>query len=120
MPETLPFSAMTRFGCSQWRMMTPFGGEILLELGSVHVLLAAPVADGHLFGAEQLGLHGGVDRRHAAADDDDAPTDRQFGEVGRLAQFGDEIDGVGDARSILAFARSALTPPSPMPRNTAS
>ena len=51
--------------------------EILLEVRGVHVLLAAPVADRHLLGAEQLGLHGGVDRRHAAADDDDAAADRQ-------------------------------------------
>ena len=53
------------------------GGQILLELRGVHVLLAAAVADRHLLGAEQLRLHRGVDRRHAAADDDDAAADRQ-------------------------------------------
>ncbi|MGT2466894.1 hypothetical protein ACVOMV_21090 [Mesorhizobium atlanticum] len=37
------------------------GGQILLELRSIHVLLAAPAADRHLFGAEQLRLHGGID-----------------------------------------------------------
>ncbi|MNF13708.1 hypothetical protein D3C80_2156470 [compost metagenome] len=61
------------------------------------MLLAAAVADRHLLSTQQLGLHGGVDRRHAAADDDDTAPDRQAGEVTRLAQGGDEIDGVGDA-----------------------
>ena len=78
MPVTLPPSARTRFGCQPVADGDALGGrEILLELGGVHVLLAAAVADGHLLGAEQLGLHGGVDRRHAAADDDDAAADRQ-------------------------------------------
>ena len=79
MPATLPSSAMTALRLQPVADDDAVGGgQILLELGGVHVLLAAAVADRHLLGAEQLRLHGGVDRRHAAADDDDAAADRQM------------------------------------------
>jgi hypothetical protein len=45
-------------------------GQFLLIERGVHVLLAAAVGHGNLLGAQQLGLHGGIDRGHAAADDD--------------------------------------------------
>ena len=79
------------------------GGQILLEAGGVHVLLAAAVTDRHLFGAEQLGLHGSIHRRHAAADDDDAAPDRQAGKIAGLTQLGNEVDRVGDAIGIFAI-----------------
>ncbi len=79
------------------------GGEVLLEGRGIHVLLAAAVADRHLFRAEEPGLNGRVDGRHAAADDDDAPADRDGGLVRRLPQFRNEIDGVDDARKVFAF-----------------
>ncbi|ENN89851.1 hypothetical protein RHSP_80435 [Rhizobium freirei PRF 81] len=79
------------------------GGQILLELGGVHVLLAAAIADRHLFGAEQLGLHGRVDRGHAAAENDDAAADGDVGLAAGLAQLGDVGDSIGDAIEVLAF-----------------
>ena len=79
------------------------GGQILFEFGSVHVLLATPVADRHLLGAKQFRLHRGVDRRHAAADDNDAAANRQAGEIAGLAQFGNELHRVGDAVGVLAI-----------------
>ena len=68
------------------------GGELLLVAAGAHPRPLAAVDDRHLLGAELLRLHAGVDRGHAAADDDDAPADRQRGEVRRLAQLGDEVD----------------------------
>ena len=46
--------------------------------GWPHVLRPAPVDHGHVLRAEPLALHRDVDRRHAAADHDDAPADRQL------------------------------------------
>ena len=78
-------------------------GKILLEFRRVHMVLAAPVADRHLLGAEQLRLNGRIDRRHAAADDDDAAPDFQRRKVRSLAKLGDELDGVLDAVGVLAL-----------------
>src|SRR5579883_1347996 len=71
-------------------------GKLLLVAARLHLLLAASIDDRHQFGAEPLALHRDVDRRHAAADHDDAAADRQFRQVFRLAQLGDVLDGVDD------------------------
>ena len=39
-------------------------------------------------------MHGGVDRRHAAADHHDAAADRQRGKILGLPEAGDVVDGV--------------------------
>ena len=72
------------------------------------MLLPAAVADRHLLGAEQLRLHRRVDRRHAAADDHDAPADRQRGEILGLAKVGDELDRVVDAVGVLAVGAKRI------------
>ena len=66
------------------------------------VLGAAPIDHAHVFRAEELALHGGVDGSHAAADDDDAPADRQRRRVARRTQLGDEVDRVAHAGEVLA------------------
>ena len=71
------------------------------------MLLAAPIDDGHVLGAEQLGLHGDVDRGHAAADHHDAAADRQRRRVLGLPQRGDEVDRVLDALGVLALGAPA-------------
>ncbi len=83
-------------------------GEILLELGSIHVLLAAPVADRHFLRAKQLRLHGGVDGRHAAANDDDAAADRQLRQILSLPKDGDELDGILDAVALLTLGAQGI------------
>ena len=80
------------------------GRQILLELRGVHLLLAAAVADRHLLRAEQLRLHGGIDRRHAAADDHDAAADGQRAKIPRLTKGRDELDRVLDALGLLALS----------------
>ncbi len=78
-------------------------GDILLVAARLHLLLAAAIDDRHLLRAQQLRLHRRVDRRHAAADDDDAPADRQAGQIGGLPQFGDPANRVGAAGDFLLF-----------------
>ena len=77
--------------------------QLLLPEARLHLRLAAAIDDRHLLGAEQLRLHGGVDRRHAAADHHDAAADRQRREIVRLAQLGDPVDRVDGAARALAF-----------------
>ncbi len=67
------------------------------------MLLAAPVAHRHLFGAEKLGLNGGIHRRHAAADDDDAAADRNISLRFRLTEVGDELHSIDHAEFVRAF-----------------
>ena len=55
-------------------------------------------------GAEPLRLHGGVDRRHAAADHHDAAADRQLGEILGLPELGDEVDRVDRRSSSVVLA----------------
>src|SRR5689334_12844133 len=77
--------------------------KILLEFRGVHVLLAAAITDRHLFGAEELRLHGGVDGGHASAENDDAAADGNVALVCGLAQACDEVDGIIDAGQVFAF-----------------
>ena len=70
--------------------------QFLFPAAGLHVAGAAAVGDGHLLGAEAARLDGGVDRRHAAADDDDPAADRHGGFVGRLPQDLDEAQRVDD------------------------
>ena len=121
MPVTLPLSAMHPLRLQPVADGDAVGGrQILLELRGVHLLLAAAVADRHLLGAEQLRLHRGVDRRHAAADDDDAPADRQRRKILAWRSSAMKSTALSTPSAASPSARSALTPPSPMPRNTAS
>ncbi len=76
-------------------------GELLLVFAGAHALGPAAIDDGDVLGAETLRLGGDVDGGHAAADHDDAAADRQRGEVARLAQAGDVVDGVLDAGNVL-------------------
>ena len=80
--------------------------ELALEAARLHVIGAAAIGDRHALGAEALRLHRDVDRGHAAADDDDAAPDRQFGEVLGLPQLGDVVDRVDDVGEF-ALARQA-------------
>ena len=50
----------------------------------------------------------GIDRRHAAADDDHAAADSKRGQVGRLAKFGDELDGIFHAVALLALGTQRI------------
>ena len=75
---------------------------LLLGAGGRHCLGSAPVDQVHVFGTEQPGLHGGVDRRHAPANHDHAPPDGQGREIGALAQARDEIDRIGHAAQVFA------------------
>ena len=68
----------------------------------------AAVDDRHLLGAEELRLHRRIDRRHAAADHDDAATDRQGREILRLAQ--------GSAIQATASSTPRAVSPSVRPR----
>ena len=82
-------------------------GQFLLVERGVHLLLAAPVGDGHLLGAEQLGLDRRVDGGHAAAENDNPPSHFKQRQILGLAQHADEIDGVDHARSgLLPQARA--------------
>ena len=80
--------------------------EFALELARLHLVRAAAIDDRHGLGAEPLRLHRDVDRRHAAADDDDPPADGQRGQVLRLPEAGDIVDGVDDVFE-LVFLRQA-------------
>ena len=100
MPRSSPPSQSTSFGAAQWRIVTPW--VCAQRCSTIEAGIAfgpAAVDDRHLFGAEQARLHRRVDRRHAAADDEHAPADRHRGRVG-LAQFGDELDRVAQARDL--------------------
>ena len=84
-----------RWGDDQKRMVTPRGlRPVLFVRGGGHLRRAAAVEDRYGFGAAKPGLGGGVDGGVAAADHDDAAADGQSGFVGRLAEPGDEGDGV--------------------------
>ena len=63
--------------------------------------MAATVNDGDVFRAQKFGLHGSIDRRHAAADDHHIAADGQGGLVTCLAQLSNEINGVADVLHIL-------------------
>jgi len=49
--------------------------------GRRHLLDAAAIGDGDIFGTRTPRMHRGVDRRITAADDDDAPTPWQAREI---------------------------------------
>ena len=72
-------------------------GELALEQARLHLLRAAAIDDRHVLRPEPLRLDGDVDRRHAAADDDDPAADGQRRQVARLPQrrdVGDRVDHV--------------------------
>ena len=50
---------------------------LLFRFGGRHLLGSAPVHHVHFLCTQQFGLHRSVDRRHAAANHDHAPADRQ-------------------------------------------
>jgi hypothetical protein len=55
-------------------------------------------------------LHGGIHRRHATTDHDDAAADRDCGVVARLAQAGNELDGISQTQWRNADARFVAEP----------
>ena len=77
--------------------------QFLLPEARLHLRLAAAIDDRHFLGAEELRLDRGIDRRHAAADHNDAATDRQSREVLRLPELGDPGDGIFRPARVLAL-----------------
>src|SRR5688572_14845109 len=75
--------------------------ELLLMPGGAHVLRRAAIDQGHVLGAQLLGLHSDIDGGVAAADDDHLAANLEVSLVGRLAQIGDVADGIGDARQLI-------------------
>ena len=69
----------------------------LLHPGSGQRILAPAIEHGDLVGTQQPGLHGGIHRRHAAADHHHAPAHRHRGFVGRLADVGNEVHRIAQA-----------------------
>ena len=70
---------------------------LLLHGRCRHGLGAPAVDDGHFFRAQLARLHGGVHRRHAAANHHHAAAHGQGGEVGALAQLGNEVHRIAQA-----------------------
>ena len=108
-PENTPACPSIATGRAQVRMTTPF---VCASSRSNRLAFmcsdAAPVDHGDALGAEQLRLHGDVDRRHAAADDDDPAADRQRRQVLGLAEEGDVVDRVGDVLEIALALEAEL------------
>ena len=74
--------------------------QILFVGAGLHLRRAAAVENGHVLRAEQLRLHGDIDRRHAAADHQHAAADLEFRKVLGLPQFGDVVDGIFHALGV--------------------
>ena len=81
-----------------------------------HAILPPPVNDGDVFRAQKPRLHGGIHRRHAAADHHDIAADRNGGAVGLLTQTGNEIDRVLNPRQILPRRVKRVNPGQPHPQ----
>ena len=84
---------------------------ILLGARGAHSGRSAPVDHVHRFGAQQLALHRGVHRGHAAADHHHPAAYRQMlqrGRIGGLPQLGDEVHRIAHARQVLARHAQAL------------
>jgi hypothetical protein len=91
-----------------------FGGGVRqFVIGGPHALAPAAIDHGHMLGAQQARLHGGVHRRHAAADHHHMAAHRQPAQIVALAQLGDEIDRVAHALGSLAVRAQRVHPGQP-------
>ncbi len=82
--------------------------QILLETAGRHAVAPAPVDDGHRFGAQELGLNGGVNGGHPTTDNHHIAPNRQCGKISCLPQVRNELHGVQDVVLFFAFSAKCI------------